>query len=427
MNEPAPNELTFVPAVHTYDAAGRQLKVTQTTTRQEPDPPNNPVSTTVATTDTGHDGDGQQMKRVTTTQINSHQPESEVTYYLRSSMLGGFVITDYNANGARQKSYVYGGGVLIASGGNGALLWRYNNPVTGDGRETSAQGGLQVATYLDPEGIDAGATDPANAPSDPGQQPQPMAGAYGAFFLGGSQSCKVDGMEVGCALVANVIAVDEGYERYLTLSLGGARPRINPGHITDSPMPRPDSPNALALGGANSWSGNGGGGPDLSGYTITTNTWARVDRGMRGVGVYIAVNGSILSLYSTRPQNTPLTPEQLAGLKKDLKDTLKGPCGDFTKVLLNQLGNSYSNDAMTLFNKVGEQGGFSSLASAPPFGLAWGTIGARNAAIGIRLPAGDNAMSHNAVARSLIHELVHVLPLLEQVLDTQVWHKQLMR
>lgn len=135
MNEPAPNEFTFVPAVHTYDAAGRHLKVTQTTTREEPDPPNNPVSTTVTTIDAAYDGDGQQIKRVEMRQINSHPPEGEASYYLRSSVLGGQVITDYYANGALKKSYVYGDGALIASGSPGALLWRYSNPVTGDGRD----------------------------------------------------------------------------------------------------------------------------------------------------------------------------------------------------------------------------------------------------------------------------------------------------
>lgn len=201
MNEPAPNELTFVPAVRTYDAAGRHLKVTQTTIREEPDPPNNPVSTTVTTIDAAYDGDGQQIKRVEMRQINSHPPEGEETYYLRSSVLSGQVITDYDTNGALKKSYVYGGGALLASRANGALLWRYSNPVTGDGRDTNAQGGLVVASYLDPDGMDIGATDPANAPHDPGQQPQPMAGAYGAFFpgsMGGSGSCIVDGTEIGC-------------------------------------------------------------------------------------------------------------------------------------------------------------------------------------------------------------------------------------
>ena len=66
---------------------------------------------------------------------------------------------------------------------------------------TNAQGAVVVASYLDPDGMDLGATDPANAPHDPGQQPQPMAGAFGAFFpgsMGGSGSCIVDGTEIGC-------------------------------------------------------------------------------------------------------------------------------------------------------------------------------------------------------------------------------------
>lgn len=110
------------------------------------------------------------------------------------------------------------------------------------------------------------------------------------------------------------------------------------------------------------------------------------------------------------PQNPALTPEQIAGLRKDLKDTLANPkCGDFAKALLKQLGNSYSDNALTLFDKVaGMKNGFYGLASAPPFGLGGGTIGGGNASIGIRLSAGDAPIFHNATARTLFHELVHV-------------------
>lgn len=207
MNEPPPDELTFVPAQHTYDAAGRHVMNTQTRSRVLP-LPGNPVQTKITTIDAIYDGDGQQVKRVETTQINSQQPTSGPGYFLRSSVLGGRVATEYNSQGAHQKSYVYAAGELIASNSSGTLSWRYNNPLTGDGRETNVQGGLVAATYLDPGGVDAGATDPANAPSESDPEPQPMLGAIAAFFpgsLGGSGSCFVDGMEIGCGFANSLM------------------------------------------------------------------------------------------------------------------------------------------------------------------------------------------------------------------------------
>lgn len=109
------------------------------------------------------------------------------------------------------------------------------------------------------------------------------------------------------------------------------------------------------------------------------------------------------------PQKAALTPDQIAGLRKDLKDMLaNSKCGDFAKALLDQLGNSYSSDAEKLFDKVGEQGGFYKIDSYPPWGEGGGTIGGKNSSIGIILPAGDAAIFHNAVARAFFHELIHV-------------------
>ena len=210
MYEPPPNELTFIPAMHTYDASGRHVKVTQTTSREMTQLPGHPIYTTIATTDAGYDGGGQQFKRVKTRQGNSQQLVIGTTYYLRSGVLGQ-VIAEYDEQGVRQKSYVYGGGGLIASSSSSGLLWRYHNPLTGDGRETDAQGKLAAATYLDPDAIDVGATDPANGPSEPGPEPQPMMGAIAAFFpasLGGSGgSCIVDGMEIGCGFANSLIGM----------------------------------------------------------------------------------------------------------------------------------------------------------------------------------------------------------------------------
>jgi YD repeat-containing protein len=209
MNEPPPDELPFVPAQHIYDAAGRHVKNTQTTSRIMP-LPGNPVWTTVTTVEASYDGDGQQYKRVENKQINSQQPTNETRFLLRSTVLGGQVITEYDGLGGRQKSYVYGGGALIMWSPSSGLAWRFTNPVTGDGRETDGLGRLTIDSYLDAEGVDVGAADPA---SDQGEtsppDPLPRAGAYAAYLphsLGGSGRCSVDEMETPCALVNSLLA-----------------------------------------------------------------------------------------------------------------------------------------------------------------------------------------------------------------------------
>ncbi|HEV7681963.1 MAG TPA: hypothetical protein VGO68_07570 [Pyrinomonadaceae bacterium] len=99
---------------------------------------------------------------------------------------------------------------MLASRTNGALSWRYNNPVTGDGLETDAQGRVGVVARLDPAGVDVGATDPADNHGEAlPPQPLPQGGAYAAYLphsLGGSGRCRLNGFEMGCGWMASPLA-----------------------------------------------------------------------------------------------------------------------------------------------------------------------------------------------------------------------------
>jgi hypothetical protein len=63
------------------------------------------------------DGDGQRARReeqrVTRFNHNAPQTTVEVTYYVRSSVLGT-VVGEVNSQGQRQQGYVYAGGHMIA-------------------------------------------------------------------------------------------------------------------------------------------------------------------------------------------------------------------------------------------------------------------------------------------------------------------------
>ena len=76
---------------------------------------------------------------------------SIVTYYLRSSVLGGQVVAELNSAGAFSRGYVYLGGQLLAVQQNG-VHWVHQDPVAKSKRVTDASGNVVSAIELDPWG-----------------------------------------------------------------------------------------------------------------------------------------------------------------------------------------------------------------------------------------------------------------------------------
>jgi hypothetical protein len=92
---------------------------------------------------------------------------------------------------------------------HGQNLRHVTNPLTGDARDTDATGKLVNDTHLDPEGVNTGASDPANNNGDPQPEALPHAGAYAAFLphsLGGSGRCRLEGFDVGCGFISSLEA-----------------------------------------------------------------------------------------------------------------------------------------------------------------------------------------------------------------------------
>jgi YD repeat-containing protein len=213
-NEQSPNGLTYAPARFTYDAAGRQAQMTQTTSRPNPNPHNSTIWTTAVTQADTYDGDGLGVERVTTSQLNSNLPTSAATYYLRSSVLGGRIVSEYDSSGVRQTSYAWAGANVLAqqTGANTtpSLRWEHLNPVTGDGRETDPTGKIVNATHLDPDAVDAGESDPlAGSAGDPsgGGSDSAIEGRVAALMSGYfDMKCSIDGMLTGCAVAGAAVA-----------------------------------------------------------------------------------------------------------------------------------------------------------------------------------------------------------------------------
>lgn len=150
-----------------------------------------------------HDGDGQTIKRA----IWQSGVWTEIEYLVRSTVLGGQVVTEINRYGQKTKGYVYAGGEVIAEQGasTSAFAWRHTAPLT-DNRGGSAPGAwFWTAIEADPEGVNVGVEDPFVEPYPPGFDAQPEQAMLYPLFDGGCSSlnptcrqCFLDGFAIGC-------------------------------------------------------------------------------------------------------------------------------------------------------------------------------------------------------------------------------------
>jgi RHS repeat-associated protein len=90
----------------------------------------------------GYDGDGLR---------NSKVENGAVTYYLRSSVLGGAAVAEIDGNGGWSRGYVYAGSDLLAVQQNG-VYWSHEDDVTKSKRITDSNGNVVSTIELDPWG-----------------------------------------------------------------------------------------------------------------------------------------------------------------------------------------------------------------------------------------------------------------------------------
>lgn len=155
------------------------------------------------------DGEGQSVKHVET-RPNRTFPDrvgQVITLYnVRSSVLGGAVVTELNASGQKLRGYVYRGGEVIATEQGNLIRWVAQNPVTGSRLEMDTNGATTSATELDPMGVDVGVSDP-NLGSGGGTGRDNLPPKEVHFYSDGySGGCYVDGVVADCASVSNLVA-----------------------------------------------------------------------------------------------------------------------------------------------------------------------------------------------------------------------------
>lgn len=96
-----------------------------------------------------YDGDGLRVKK---------SDNGTITYYVRSSVLGGQVVAEANASGVVKRTYTYLGGQLLSlrnanEKGSGAY-WIHEDPITKSKRVTNSLGTVVSTVELDPWGAD---------------------------------------------------------------------------------------------------------------------------------------------------------------------------------------------------------------------------------------------------------------------------------
>jgi YD repeat-containing protein len=90
-----------------------------------------------------YDGNGLRAKKT---------ENGAITYYLRSSVLGGQVIAEISSGGALQRGYVYLGGQLLAVQQSNAVSWIHQDPFVKSKRVTNGSGAIVSTIELDPWG-----------------------------------------------------------------------------------------------------------------------------------------------------------------------------------------------------------------------------------------------------------------------------------
>ncbi len=189
-----------------YDAAGRMVQVQETLT--------NPSS--VSTYKTSYDGDGQPVRESTT------KTSSNTTgYMIRSSVLGGRVLTRLDSSGNKLTTVVNVDGRLMAVqssvGGTNSVSWTHVDPLG-----LSEAG--DIKSVYDPLG---NYIPWQQAPSAPPNAYPPFSPNYGgqgsSFGASRDKSCVFNGMPITCTDLAHRIDIGNVAAEYLIMDRLGLR------------------------------------------------------------------------------------------------------------------------------------------------------------------------------------------------------------
>lgn len=295
---------------YTYDAAGNKTLVFETT------------EVAVSLTKKlwlyqDYDADGVRAKRIEQEQYNAGAFTFKTSYYLRSSVLNGKVITELNEFGQRRENNVYANGSVLVQQKDNQVRWVHQDPVTGSHRESFVNGSAGAHSEFDSLGNDAPLVDPDPPEQTPDYE---YVGNYGnnGNPYDGPSGCMIDGQQVPCSVMMQVLRFGTGV-------------------------------------------GRDGGSIQFLARDVSWRTWS--DGPAFGVGVIRIPRDQV-----TDPaQNTDrrLTTDETSALRNRIADLLSDPnCLPFIQELLSKTAEqnpenpNFSNDPLKLFDAIDSRGGY---------------------------------------------------------------------
>ena len=131
-----------------------------------------------------HDADGRPSKSISITRTEtlvgtgpqtSIAENTETIYYLRSTVLGGYVVGELDAQGQKRKQYIYAAGERLAehwtSNGSNTINWQHRNPLTDSWISVDARSLFSFRTEVDAHGRETGLEAPTILPNEPPPPP----------------------------------------------------------------------------------------------------------------------------------------------------------------------------------------------------------------------------------------------------------------
>jgi len=372
-----------------------------------------------------YSGDNQLVKVATTHDPTEGDTETDATYQIRSSVLGGQTISKVDKTGAKIQTYIIAAGTVVAGTfWDNSAVWSHKDPNTDSIRSTTASGTVSWSDSdfgsheLDASGRSVGFSNPYG--SDPQWDNIPdlyqAQQSFDNMTSGMPTSFKVDGLQMPKQYF-------EEYSEFLGENLflmikHNAWLSTHP--IGYKKIDQPRTPPTLKPSGA--------------GETIPPGADAYADFDERGESTrnyYKAVYASswtanliispflasVLALGKATWKNR-FTPEEIASLRKHVGDAITGDCADFlARILKAHTGRDIDPKAFLLegFDRVRDSGpkyGFfwGGLSAFPGTGgvSGWGNRGKNDAEIDYGHNGKTSSEDFQTNIAGFIHEIVHV-------------------
>jgi YD repeat-containing protein len=360
---------------YSYDAAGRNIYV---------------ETSSLSTVTMSHDGDGQQVKTAETYYDEEWNQYTETKYYIRSTVLGGQVLTEVESSAGIWRTFVYAGPAVLGwiwqAYGSNIMTWEQRDPsgatVRGNGEQE-----------LDPLGADAGTFATSIPPTER------AIVSYGASYNPAHPNFtySVDGVRVPVEdfvhhagfILKDSLGLLEWLARKSAAPIGYRNTGVRWGRRFEV-----------------IYDANG---------KVVSRTWGEYQSALSEVNY-----GIESSIFSDAELDPTLVPQNKLPLPLNLRDRVsniinnpKSKCAEFVKNLIIEAakldGAAFSHNALDIFNRVENQAGFQ-LKNIKDSGEANRKGSKRVVYVkGVSVSGDERVIDHtlNGYAVTVLNELMH--------------------